>query len=415
MSPGTTTIGSYPVFPSAEDIEYYQKMVEKGLSDEVADPFLWSIEESVNDFAAAGIEMLSTGQTRGDLFSLFLDPKFVKGIEWDGPQASVTGRLSRISSPRLQDVKFAREVAPRLLSLKEPITDAYTLARFAKISTGSYRDTRDLARDINRKLVIPELEDLQASGSVAMVQLDSPNIASESSIPHYIRGLYEEVASASKLPLALHVCGDTTRLFHFLTSLPVETLELDFYHYPRLLEEASRRNFDQSIGMGVTDAQSPRVESVDEVASLIRRGTKALGEQRVGWVHPHCGQRSLHRETAYEKNANLTMARDDVFFGEAVEPRIHRPGGAGKKAGSRFHIGVKKDTGEIVVTFYGRKRGALRRYRSKFAEPLLQAVKDDSDSLGIGETLFAHLILELGMAAASLQAQPSTYRQRLTT
>lgn len=412
--PTTTTIGSYPVFPSYDDIAYYQKMVEKGLSEEVTDPFLATIEESIRDFAAAGIEMLSTGQTRGDLFSLFLDPKFVKGIEWDGPHALVKGRLSRTSSPRLQDVKFARGVVPELFSLKEPITDAYTLARFAKISTGSYRDTRDLARDINRKVVIPELEDLQSSGAVAMVQLDSPNIASESSMPEYLRGLYEEVASASKLPLALHVCGDTTRLFRFLTSLPIDALELDFYHYPRLLEEVSRRNFDQSVGMGVTDAQSPRVESVDEVASLIRRGAKAIGEQRIGWVHPHCGQRSLHRETAFEKNANLTMARDDVFFGDATEPSVHRLREHRAKAKGRFHIGVKRETGEIVLTFYGAKNRVLRRYRSKLAEPLLQAVQDDSDSLGLRKEQLARLILELGRAAASLDQQPVAYRQRLT-
>jgi len=415
MSPGTTTIGSYPVFPSLEDVEYYQKMVDKGLGDEVVDPFLWSIEESVDDFAAAGVEMLSTGQTRGDLFSLFLDPKLVKGINWDGPRALVTGRLSRTSSLRLQDVKFARSVAPGQLSLKEPITDAYTLARFAKISTGHYKDTRELARDLNRKVVIPELEDLQTSGAVDMVQLDSPNIASESATPEYVRGLYEEVASASKLPIALHACGDTTRLFRFLTSLRVDALLLDFYHYPRLLEEASRRNFDQSIGVGVTDAQSPRIEGVDEIASLIRRVTKALGEQRVGWVHPHCGQRSLHRLTAFEKNANMTMARDDVFFGEAEEPRTHRPSRERAKVMKRVLIGVKKETGEIVVTFYGRQGQVARRYRSKFADSLLQAVQDNSESLGLSKTQLAHLILELGRAAASLQPQPSTYRQRLTT
>jgi 5-methyltetrahydropteroyltriglutamate--homocysteine methyltransferase len=414
MSPGTTTIGSYPVFPSHEDMDYYQKMMEKGLSDEVADPFLWSIEESVNDFAAAGIEMLSTGQTRGDLYSLFLDPKFVKGIEWDGPQAVVSGRLSRISSLRLADVRFARSATPEYLSLKEPITDAYTLARFVKISTGSYKDTKDLARDINRKVVIPEIEDLQKSGSLAMIQLDSPNIAAESSTPEYIRSLYDEVAGAAKLPVVMHVCGDTTRLFRFLTSLKVDALELDFYHYPRLLDEASRRNFNQSIGMGVLDAQSPRVESVDEIASLIRRGTKALGEDKIAWVHPHCGQRSLHRETAFEKNANMTLARDDVCYGEAEEPRIARPRKSPVRTKGYFLVSVKRETGEIVVTFYTAQHKVFKRYRSKSAEPLVSAIGDGVSSLAPGKEQLARLILELGRAEASLQQNPVPYRQRLT-
>lgn len=413
--PTTTTIGSYPVYPSPDDIEYYEKMVAKGLGEELEDPFVWSIEESVNDFAAAGVEMFSTGQTRGDLFALFLDPRFVKGIEWEGQQAKVTDRISRISSIRLQDVRHALSVAPRQLSLKEPITDAYTLARFAKISTGSYKDTRELARDFNRKLVIPELEDLQSNSSMAMVQFDSPYIASESATPDYIKGLYDDIASASKVPIALHACGDTTRLFRFLTNLPLDALELDFYHYPRLLDEVSRHNFDQSIGMGVTDAQSPRVESVGEIASLIRRGTKVLGEDRVGWLHPHCGQRSLHRETAFEKNANLTIARDDVFFGEAEEPRIRKENGEKAKARGRFLIGVKKETSEIILTLYGRNGRVIRRYKSKFAEPLLQAVEHDSASIGLSKTQTARLILELGRASASLQQQPTAFRQRLTS
>ena len=413
-SPTTTTIGSYPVFPSLEDTAYYQKMVEKGLSNEVTDPYLWSIEETVNDFAASGVEMISTGQTRGDLFAIFLDPRAIKGLEWDGPEAIVKGRLSRTSGLRLGDVNFARSIAPKKLSIKEPITDAYTLARFAKIATGSYRDARELARDINRKIVIPELEDMQASGSVAMVQLDAPYLASESAVPDYVRGLYEEVAAASKIPVALHACGDTTRLFRYLTSLKVDALELDFYHYPRLLDEAGRRSFDQSMGMGVTDGQSPRVETVDEIASLIRRGAKVLGEERLGWLHPHCGQRSLHREMAFEKNAALTMARDDVYFGEAEEPNVRRRSQE-KGDGGYFLVGVRKDAGEIVITFYGKQWRVLRRYRSKFPERLLQAVQDDAASLGLGRSQLARLILELGRAAASLEPQPANYRQRLTS
>ncbi len=414
MTPGTTTIGSYPVFPSHEDIEYYQKMVERGLGGELIDPFLWSIEETVRDFAAAGVEMLSTGQTRGDLYSIFLDPKFVKGVNWDGPEAVVSGKVARASSIRLSDVKFAKSVLPSHLSLKEPITDAYTLARFAKISTGSYRDTRDLARDINRKVVIPEIEDLQKEGAVAMVQLDSPNIAAESSTPHWVSGLYEDIASAAKLPIAMHVCGDTTRLFRYLTSLKVDALELDFFHYPKLLEEAARRSFDQKIGLGVTDAQSPRVETVGEISSLIARGRKALGEDRIGWVHPHCGQRSLHRETAFEKNANLTIARDDTYSGEAAEARGARQRRDRDPSSGYFLVNVKKETGEIVVTFHNNKHKVVRRYKSKFAERLLQTINDDADSLAIGRRRLAYLILELGRAEASLKPPSIAYRQKLT-
>jgi methionine synthase II (cobalamin-independent) len=394
-------------------VEYYAKMVAGGLADEVVDPFLWSIEESIKDFAAAGIELLSTGQTRGDLYSLFLDPKFVKGIGWKGAEAFVSGKVSRISSIRVADVKHARSVLPEHLRIKEPVTDAYTLARFAKIATGSYRDTRELARDINRNVLIPEIEDIQREGGVAMIQLDSPNIAAESSIPHYFKGLIEDVASVARVPLVLHACGDTTRIFRFLTSLGVQTLELDFFHYPRLLDEASRVSSDQTIGLGVLDSQSPRVETVEEIAALISRGRKALGDDRIGFVHPHCGERSLHREVAFEKNANMTMARDDVCSGEPVEPHPTRLERSQYDSKGYFLVTVKKESGEIVVTFYTYKHRVVRRYRSRSAEVLLQSINDDADKLGITRRHLSYLTLELGRAEASMQPPSVAYRQKL--
>lgn len=411
--PRTTTIGSYPVFPSSEDVEYYAKMVAGGLADEVVDPFLWSIEESVRDFAASGIEVLSTGQTRGDLYSLFLDPKFVKGIGWRGAEAFVSGKVSRVSKIRVADVRYAKSVLPAHLQLKEPVTDAYTLARFAKISTGSYRDTRELARDINRNVLIPEVEDLQREGGVSMIQLDSPNIAAESSIPHYVKDLIQDVASVCRVPLILHVCGDTTRTFRFLTGLKVQTLELDFFHYPRLLGEASRISSDQTIGLGVLDSQSPRVETVEEIASLIERGRKALGDGRIGFVHPHCGERSLHREVAFEKNANMTMARDDVYAGEPVEPRMGRLKRGQPDWKRYFLVTVKRESKEIVVTFYTYAHRVVRRYRSRSAELLLQSINDDADSLGITRRHLSYLTLELGRAEASMQPPSVAYRQKL--
>ena len=244
MIPRTTTIGSYPAFPLDEDVDYYQKMQEHGVTDELVDPYIWSLEEAIRDFTASGIEVVSTGQTRGDLYSIFLDPKFVRGVGWKGAEAFVSEKIRRVSSIRLNDVRHAREILPEQFELKEPITDAYTLAKFAKITTGAYRDTREFARAINREIILPEIEDLQKGHLVSMLQLDSPSISSESSTPDYILDLYEEIAGVAKLPLVLHACGDTTRLFRLLTKAKVDVLSLDFYHYPRLLDEVAKGNYD---------------------------------------------------------------------------------------------------------------------------------------------------------------------------
>lgn len=413
MTPKTTTIGSYPAFPKAEDVEYYYTISRHGLADEVVDPYLLSIQESLRDFTSSGIEVPSTGQTRGDLYSLFLDPSVVKGIGWQGAEAVVNDKVERVRSIRLADVLHARSALARHYQLKEPITDAYTLARFAKINTPTYRDTRELAKDINSRVIVPEVEDLQGSGAVSYIQLDSPTIAAESSPPEYVVDLYEEVASVAKLPIVLHACGDATRIFKMLTRMKVKTISLDFYHYPKLFDEAGRRNYDQSIGLGCTDSQNLRIETVDEVKRIIEFARSRIGDDKVEFVHPHCGQRNLNRETAYEKNVNLTLARDDEYFGEAVEAGQSRLTEKEYDPKGYFLVAVRKETKEIVVTFYSYDHKALKRYRSRFSERIFQSINEEADELGISRRHLAYLTLELGRAEATMQAPSQGYRQKV--
>jgi len=384
------------------------------LGGEVVDPYLWAMEEALKDFTSAGVDVPSTGQSRGDLYSLFLEPKFVKGISWQGADAYVNGKVERSGSIRVADVLHARSVLPAHYELKEPITDAYTLARFAKINTSSYADTRELAREINKKIIIPEIEDLQASKALSWIQLDSPTLAAESSTPDYIQGLYEEIASVAKVPIVVHACGDAVRVFSsLLTKLKVDTIALDFYHYPKLFEEASKRSYDQKIGLGCMDSQSTRVETVDETKRLIAFAEARLGKDRIQFVHPHCGQRNLNREVAYEKNVVLALARDDACFGEAEEASASHLTAKEYDPDGYFLVSVSRETREIVVAYYTYDHVAKKRYRSKSAERLFQTLNDEADSLSLSRRHLSYLTLELGRAEASIAAGTQSYRQKV--
>jgi methionine synthase II (cobalamin-independent) len=414
LIPRVTTIGSYPTFPRAEDVEYYYTISRHGLGGEVVDPYLWSMEEALKDFTSAGVDVPSTGQSRGDLYSLFLEPKFVKGITWQGAEAFVNDKIERVGSIRVADVLHARSVLPSHYELKEPITDAYTLARFAKINTGAYSDTRELAHEINKKIIIPEIEDLQKTGAVSWIQLDSPTIAAESSTPDYIQGLYEEVAAVAKVPVVVHACGDAVRIFSsLLTKLKVDTISLDFYHYPKLFDEASKRSYDQKIGLGCMDSQSLRIETVDETRRLIAFAEARLGKDRIQFVHPHCGQRNLNREVAYEKNVVLALARDDACFGGAEEASASHLTEKEYDPAGYFLVSVSRETKEIVVAYYTYDHVAKKRYRSKSAERLFQTLNDEADSLGLTRRHLSYLTLELGRAEASIAAGSQSYRQKV--
>ncbi|MHB2037518.1 MAG: uroporphyrinogen decarboxylase/cobalamine-independent methonine synthase family protein, partial [Nitrososphaerales archaeon] len=216
--PSTTVIGSYPIFVPDELVKQYNEF-----PDEVDDPVKTSIELAVRDFISAGIEYPSTGQTRESFIRLFLDPEHVEGIGVSGSEIAVTGKL-RLKAPlRLDDVVRARQLVPRYYGFKEPVTDPYTLARNCRIQGSVYSDVKDLTFAIAKEIVRPELESLQKH--VDYLQLDAPYFSFEP-FKDYIRQVYEEILSDLKVPIVLHVCGDSFSIFKELTKLDVDIISL---------------------------------------------------------------------------------------------------------------------------------------------------------------------------------------------
>ena len=152
---------------------------------------------------------------------------------------------------------------------------------------------------------------------------------------------------------------------------------------------------------------------MDETRRLIAFAEAKLGADRIEFVHPHCGQRNLNREVAYEKNVVLTLARDGAFFGEPEEasashltPKEYDPGGY-------FLVSVSRETKEIVVAYYGYDHVAKKRFRSKSAERLFQTLNEEADSLGLSRRHLSYLTLELGRAEASIASGTPSYRQKV--
>src|SRR5487761_1136890 len=253
--PSTTVIGSYPVFiPQALLTQH------AAFSDEVEDPVESSIQLSVRDFLSAGIEYPSTGQTRDSFIRIFLDPEYVSGIEKHGSETIVTAKIARRKPIRLADVRTAKETIPAYYGLKEPVTDPYTIAR---------------------EIVRPELESIQEY--VDYLQVDAPYFSVEPFKDHMV-DLYEAMLTGLKVPIVLHVCGDTFSVFRELTKLKVDVISLDFTSSDRLADEIALRNFDQQIGLGCVSTSSPIVEPVKTISDVIRRVSSKVGENRIRFI-----------------------------------------------------------------------------------------------------------------------------------
>jgi methionine synthase II (cobalamin-independent) len=402
--PSTTVIGSYPIPVSDQVVEQYRAFPE-----ETEDPVTSTIELAVRDFVSAGIEYPSTGQTRESFIRLFLDPHFVEGIALNGSEIVVQGKLRRDSPIRLNDINIAKSFVPRYYGFKEPITDPYTLARSCRMQGSPYSDLKELTFAIAREIVKPELESIQ--GQVDYLQLDAPYFSFEP-YKDYIHDVYEEMLAGVRTPVVLHVCGDSFSVFRELVKLDVDIISLDFTYSEKLLDEVSLRTFEQDIGLGCVSTGSPIVESVTAIADVIRRVASRLGESKIRFVHPACGERNLPLDVAYQKNVNLTLARDEVFFGEPQVARSVNLGENEYDPNGYFLIHVDPYAQEIVVSFNSYNNVPKFRFQSTSGEKLVSAIVDSKiiTDTEAGKHHLGYVGYELGKAETALKNKVP-YRQ----
>ena len=190
--------------------------------------------------------------------------------------------------------------------------------------SGAYYQTKeDLAQDVVRVLR-EEILDLLPTG-VAMIQLDEPVLTELVFTPKNAHRTFmcgaltakaeaeEELAFATELinrvvkgiphhpvMLAVHVCrgnwsrqeevllrGSYAPLVPYLAELAVDQLVLEFAT-ERAGSPTILSDLPQSIGMGVVNPRTDRVETVDEILRQVHQATQYTDPARL-FLNPDCG------------------------------------------------------------------------------------------------------------------------------
>jgi len=231
------------------------------------------------------------------------------------PAGVVEGELGEGSLNLPADCERAVGVAGR--NLKFTLTSPYMLAR--TLLDRHYGDFEALALALAGVLA-RQVADLDC----ACVQVDEANLpGNPADGPLAARAVNRILDAAPEgVRTAVHLCfgnyggqsiqtGTWKALLEFLNALHVDHLVLEMARRPSSDLEALREVRDGiSMGIGVIDIKVNHVETPDEVARRIEAAEKALGEGRVGWVHPDCGFWMLHRSVADRKIRALVEGRD---------------------------------------------------------------------------------------------------------
>jgi 5-methyltetrahydropteroyltriglutamate--homocysteine methyltransferase len=285
----TTVVGSYPV-------------VKGGGLMSIFDPLRPAVETAVGDQIAAGIDIISDGQVRGDMIGVFAS--HLPGLR----NQDVIGRIQPAAGPiTAGDTKYAISKAPKVKGI---ITGPTTLAHGLHISTPMYRCREELVPDLAAAL-LAEARALEAAG-ITLLQIDEPILSTGIADLAVAKQAIELFTAGLRIPVCMHVCGKLGNVLDEILKFNVNVLDFEFANNPANLDLLSRRDLaGKMIGFGCVDSTTDRIESTAEIRKRIEKGVEIF-DPKIMLIDPDCGLRMRSREAAYAKLKYMCDAAKEV-------------------------------------------------------------------------------------------------------
>lgn len=206
---------------------------------------------------------------------------------------------------------------------KFTVTSPYMLAK--TLLDAHYRDIRALA-DALAGVLAAQVAAIDAP----VIQIDEAHLTGHPEDGAWAHEPINRVLRAvpAGQERALHLCfgnyggqsiqrGFWRDLVPFLNALEVDHLVLETARRPEEeLGDLRGLRPEIALGTGVIDIKDNEVEPEDLVARRIEHAVRALGPERIRWVHPDCGFWMLPRSVADRKMRALVRGRD-LFLGRA--------------------------------------------------------------------------------------------------
>lgn len=78
-----------------------------------------------------------------------------------------------------------------------------------------------------------------------------------------------------------------------------------------ILDALKANNFETEVGPGVYDIHSPRVPSVEEIVTALKKMLEKIGKEKL-WVNPDCGLKTRGIQETEASLKNLVKAAEIV-------------------------------------------------------------------------------------------------------
>jgi 5-methyltetrahydropteroyltriglutamate--homocysteine methyltransferase len=275
-----------------------------------------AVQRAVEDQIAAGIDLISDGQVRDDIISLF-----AAGIP--GFRQAQDDVWELFTAPDLPseplvagDYLLARLLAKDRATVKGVISGPVTLALSTRtLPSAPYSGQSDPQLILRLAGILAREAAALVAAGAEIVQIDEPML------PEAIaKGLefdlveqaLREVTAIVPFPM-LHICADVRPIAYELLAMPIAALNVAGSQVDVLsaFEADDLESADIRLVYGCVDTQAKTPETRQVIQARVERAVERLGPERL-WLSPDCGLRLRSREDAQEMLGELADAAQAV-------------------------------------------------------------------------------------------------------
>ena len=309
----STVVGSFPVELTSPS--NFKEKLSKSLG--LYDPFKKAIESCVISQLDAGIDIISDGQVRDDMVSIF--SKYIPGMKIDNKNTVI---ISKIRKPTqeisVDDLKYAKKIMSKYYNDKIPegkgikgiITGPNTIIHSSRIQS-FYKTKEDAIIDLAHSLKF-EVDAIARKINPVYIQIDEPFLSTGMVDMKIAREAIDILHDDLEVPLSMHVCGILKDAFKDISKFNVEILDFEFAGNNvniDVLENNVNLVSNKKIGFGCIDSSINTVDDIRSVNELVNRAIDIVGKDNL-ILDPDCGLRRAPKDVAFEKLKVLNQIKD---------------------------------------------------------------------------------------------------------
>ena len=309
----STVVGSFPV-----ELKEASSAKNKLLNALGAyDPYNEAIKTSVIAQLDAGVDIVSDGQVRGDMVSIFTE--FIPGMKIvDGNTEIVSKIRNPVQEISVKDLQYTKKVMkeyfngsiPEGKGVKGIITGPNTIVHSSRL-TAFYKTKEDAIIDLAHSLK-HEVDAIAKKVEPVYIQIDEPFLSTGMVEMKTAREAIGILKDGLDVPLAMHVCGILSDCFSDIAKFNVDILDFEFAGNNvnlDVLEKNSSLISNKKIGFGCVDSSVNTVDDIQDIDELVCRAIDIVGKDNL-FLDPDCGLRRAPRDVAFEKLRLMNQIKD---------------------------------------------------------------------------------------------------------